>query len=225
VVAQVLGPLLERPHETQDGLKCFYNTAAQGGGGPSYALTVATRSGFEAAKSFAEGVAQSGTGAARVSTVHDLGSDTFSVSSDSGGPDYSLWAVKAGFGIEVNVNDLGQGVNRAHDLAAAALSRLLRARPPRSAWDSRESPAGNRTRRRRSPPGSGRRWISSAIAIWHTRFPPDGDPLCGREGQVRVKMHLACTSDGPRMATAATGASEAAPDRVGLACRAECSPR
>src|SRR5690242_10887367 len=63
VVARVLGPLLERPYETQDGLKCFYNTATQGGGGPSYILTVATRSGFEAAKSFAEGVAQSGTGA------------------------------------------------------------------------------------------------------------------------------------------------------------------
>jgi hypothetical protein len=122
VVAQVLGALLERPYETSDGLECFYNTAAPGGGGPSYILTVTKRSGFEAAKSFAEGVAQSGAG--RVAFGHDLGDDTFSITTDSGGPDYSLWAAKGGVSVEVDVDDIGQGVARAHDLVAAALNRL-----------------------------------------------------------------------------------------------------
>jgi len=124
VVTQVLGALLERPYETSDGLECFYNTAAPGGGGPSYILTVTTRSGYEAAKSFAEGVAESDSKAERFVSARGLGDDAFSISTDSGGPDYSLWAVKGGSGVEVNVNDLGQGVARAHDLIAAALSRL-----------------------------------------------------------------------------------------------------
>jgi hypothetical protein len=124
VVSQVLGPLLERPYETSDGLECFYNTAVPGGGGPSYILTVTTRSGYEAAKAFAEGVAESGSKLERLSTTHDLGDDTFSISTDSGAPDYSLWAAKAGLAVEVNVNDLRQGVSRSHDLVAAALTRL-----------------------------------------------------------------------------------------------------
>lgn len=124
VVTQVLGSLLEPPYETKDGLECFYNTAAPGGGGPSYILTVTTRSGYEAAKAFAEGVAESGSKLERLSTTHDLGDDTFSTSTDTGAPDYSLWAAKAGLGVNVSVNDLGPGVSRAHDLAATALSRL-----------------------------------------------------------------------------------------------------
>ena len=124
VVARVLGPLLERPYQTQDGLECFYNTAVPGGGGPSYILTVTTRSGYEAAKAFAEGVAESGSKLERYTSARDLGDDTFSISTDTGAPDYSLWVAKAGLGIEVNVNDLRQGVTRAHDLVAAALSRL-----------------------------------------------------------------------------------------------------
>lgn len=124
VVTRVLGPLLERPYETKDGLECFYNTAVPGGGGPSYILSVTTRSGYEAAKAFAEGVAESGSKLERFSPAHDLGDDTFSTSTDSGGPDYSLWAAKAGLGVDVSVNDLGNGVSRAHDLVAVALSRL-----------------------------------------------------------------------------------------------------
>lgn len=124
VAAQVLGPLLERPYETQDGLSCFYNTAVSGGGGPSYILSITTHSGYEAAKSFAEGVAESDDKAERYTSAHDLGDDTFSVSTDTGAPDYSLWAIKAGVGVEVNVNDLGKGVSRAHDLVATALNHL-----------------------------------------------------------------------------------------------------
>jgi len=122
VEAQVLGPLLDRPYETSDGLECFYTTAVPGGGGPTYILTVTTRSGYEAAKSFADGVAASG--AEKLVTIRDLGDDAFSISSDSGGPDYSLWAAKAGVGVEVNVNDISQGVTRAHQLVVAALGKL-----------------------------------------------------------------------------------------------------
>jgi hypothetical protein len=122
VVAQVLGGLLEKPYETSDGLDCFYNTAAPGGGGPSYILTITTRSSYEAAKTFADGVAASG--AEKLATIRDLGEDAFSITTDSGGPYYSLWAVKGGAGVEVDVDDITQGVTRAHDLVAAALSRL-----------------------------------------------------------------------------------------------------
>ena len=124
LVTAVLGHLLEKPYETQDGLECFYETAVPGGGGPTYILSITTKSGYEASKAFAEGVAQSDSKAERYAPGRGLGDDTFSISSDSGGPDYSLWTVKAGVGLEVNVNDLSQGPARAHDLAAAALSQL-----------------------------------------------------------------------------------------------------
>jgi hypothetical protein len=123
VVAQVLGALLERPYETSDGRECFYNTALTGGnGGPSYILSVTTRSGYEAAKAFAQGVAQSG--AERFAAARGLGDDSFSISTDTEAPDYSLWAAKAGRAVEINVNDLTQGPARAHDLVAAALGGL-----------------------------------------------------------------------------------------------------
>jgi hypothetical protein len=123
VVTQVLGALLERPYETADGRMCFYNTAlTAGNGGPSYILSVTTRSGYEAAKAFAQGAAESG--AERFAAARNLGDDSFSISTDSGAPDYSLWAAKAGRAVEINVNDLGQGPVRAHDLVAAALGSL-----------------------------------------------------------------------------------------------------
>lgn len=125
VVSQVLGPLLERPAETSNGKDCFYNTEiSAGNGGPSYILSVTTRSGYEAAKAFAEGVAESDSKAERFAITHDLGDDAFSIATDTGGPDYSLWAAKAGRAVEVNVNDLGKGVPRAHDLIATALRGL-----------------------------------------------------------------------------------------------------
>ena len=122
-VTKMAGEPFERPYETSDGLACFYNSAAADGG-PTYILTIITRSGYEAAKAFAEGVAEGDPKAERFVTGHDLGDDTFSISTDSGGPQYSLWAVKGGAGVEVEVNDLGQGPASAHDLVAAALSRL-----------------------------------------------------------------------------------------------------
>jgi hypothetical protein len=121
VVTQVLGPLLEKPYETRDGLDCFYETAVQGGGGPTYILSITTKSGYDAAKAFAEGVAQGDPKAERFASGHDLGDDTFSTSTAG---DYSLWAVKSGAGIEVNVNDPGKGPSRSRNLAAAALNRL-----------------------------------------------------------------------------------------------------
>ncbi len=121
VVTQVLGSLLEEPYETPDGLECFSETAVPGGGGPTYILSITTKSGYEAAKAFAEGVAESGSKAERFASAHDLGDDTFSISTQD---DYSLWVVKSGVGVEVNVNDLDKGPSRSHDLAAAALNRL-----------------------------------------------------------------------------------------------------
>lgn len=59
VVTQVLGALSEPP--SGDGLLCVYNTQLSAEeGGPSYILTVFTRSGYEAAKAFATGAAESG---------------------------------------------------------------------------------------------------------------------------------------------------------------------
>lgn len=123
VVSRVLGALLERPYETSDGRECFYNTALAGGnGGPSYILSITTRSGYTAAKAFAQDVAPSG--AERFASARDLGDDSFSITTDSGAPDYSLWAAKAGRAVEINVNDLSQGPSHARDLVSAALSSL-----------------------------------------------------------------------------------------------------
>lgn len=121
VVTQVLGPLLEKPYETKDGLDCFYETAVQGGGGPTYILSITTKSGYDAAEAFAEGVAQGDPKAERFASGHQFGDDTFSISTES---DYSLWAVKSGVGVEVNVNDLAKGPSHSKDLIAAALNRL-----------------------------------------------------------------------------------------------------
>jgi hypothetical protein len=121
VVAQVLGSLSEPA--SGDGLLCFYNTQVSAGeGGPSYILTVLTRSGYEAAKAFATGVGESG--AAKYASVGGLGADAYSLSTDSGGPQYSLSAAKGGVAVNVEVNDLGPGKARARELAAAALAHL-----------------------------------------------------------------------------------------------------
>jgi hypothetical protein len=121
VVAQVLGALSEPP--SGDGLLCIYNTQLSAGeGGPSYILTVFTRSGYEAAKAFATGAAESG--ATQFASVTDLGADAFSLSMDSGGPAYSLSAVEGGAGVNVEVDELGPAKAKARELAATALAHL-----------------------------------------------------------------------------------------------------
>jgi hypothetical protein len=121
VVAQVLGALSGPP--SGDGLLCIYNTQLSAGeGGPSYILTVFTRSGYEAAKAFATGAGESG--ATRFASVAGLGADAFSLSRDTGGPSYSLSAVEGGVGVNVEVNDLGAGKAKARELAATALAHL-----------------------------------------------------------------------------------------------------
>ena len=117
------GRCLSGPTRPRTGGSAFYNTVLSGGNGdPSYILSVTTRSGYAAAKAFAQGVAQSG--AERFAAARGLGDDSFSISTDTGAPDYSLWAAKAGRAVEINVNDLSQGPARAHDLVATALSCL-----------------------------------------------------------------------------------------------------
>jgi hypothetical protein len=121
VVAQVLGALSEPP--SGDGLLCIYNTQLSAGeGGPSYILTVFTRSGYEAAKAFATGASESG--ATQFASVTDLGADAFSLSMDSGGPAYSLSAVEGGAGVNVEVDELGPAKAKARELAATALAHL-----------------------------------------------------------------------------------------------------
>jgi len=121
VVAQVLGTLSEPP--SGDGLLCIYNTQLSAGeGGPSYILTVLTRSGYEAAKAFATGASQSG--ATKFASVPGLGADAFSLSNDNGGPSYSLSAVEGGVAVNVEVDDLGSGKAKARELAATALAHL-----------------------------------------------------------------------------------------------------
>ena len=123
VVAQVLGALSEPPAGPGDGLSCFYNTQLWAGeGGPSYILTVFTRSGYEAAKAFATGAAESG--ATQFASVTGLGTDAFSLSTDSGGPSYSLSAVEGGVGVNVQVDELGPSKAKARELAASALAHL-----------------------------------------------------------------------------------------------------
>ena len=123
VVAQVLGTLSEPPAAPGDGLSCFYNTQLSAGeGGPSYILSVFTRSGYETAKAFASGAAESG--AAQFASVPGLGADAYSLSTDSGGPSYSLNAVEGGVGVSVDVNDLGPGEAKARELVATALAHL-----------------------------------------------------------------------------------------------------
>ncbi len=123
VVAQVLGTLSEPPAAPGDGLSCFYNTQLSAGeGGPSYILSVFTRSGYETAKAFASGAAESG--AAQFASVPGLGADAYSLSTDSGGPSYSLNAVEGGVGVSVDVNDLGPGKAKARELVATALAHL-----------------------------------------------------------------------------------------------------
>jgi hypothetical protein len=123
VVAQVLGALSEPPAAPGDGLSCFYNTQLSAGeGGPSYILSVFTRSGYEESKAFATGVGESG--AAQFTSVTGLGTDAFSLSTDSGGPSYSLSAVQGGVSVNVEVNDLGTGKAKARELVATALAHL-----------------------------------------------------------------------------------------------------
>jgi hypothetical protein len=121
VVAQVLGALSEPP--SGDGLLCIYNTQLSAGeGGPSYILTVFTRSGYEASKAFGTGAAESG--ATQFASVTGLGADAFSLSTDSGGPSYSLSAVEGGAGVNVEVDELGPAKAKARELAATALAHL-----------------------------------------------------------------------------------------------------
>jgi hypothetical protein len=121
VVTQVLGALSEPP--SGDGLLCVYNTQLSAEeGGPSYILTVFTRSGYEAAKAFATGAAESG--ATQFASVAGLGADAFSLSNDNGGPSYSLSAVEGGVGVNVEVDELGPGKAKARELAATALAHL-----------------------------------------------------------------------------------------------------
>ena len=121
VVAQVLGALSEPP--SGNGLLCIYNTQLSAEeGGPSYILTVFTRSGYEAAKAFATGAAESG--ATRFASVTGLGADAFSLSTDSGGPSYSLSAVEGGAGVNVEVDELGPSKAKARELVATALAHL-----------------------------------------------------------------------------------------------------
>lgn len=121
--AQVLGALSEPASEPGDGLSCFYNTQLSAGeGGPSYILSVFTRSSYEADKAFATGVGESG--AAQFASVTGLGADAFSLSTDSGGPSYSLSAVEGGAGVSVEVDELGPSKAKARELVAAALAHL-----------------------------------------------------------------------------------------------------
>lgn len=102
---------------------CVYNTQLSAGeGGPSYILTVLTRSGYEASKAFATGAAESG--ATKFASVAGLGADAFSLSNDNGGPSYSLSAAEGGVAVNVEVNDLGAGKAKARELLAAALAHL-----------------------------------------------------------------------------------------------------
>ena len=102
---------------------CIYNTQLSAEeGGPSYILTVFTRSGYEAAKAFATGAGESG--ATRFASVTGLGADAFSLSNDNGGPSYSLSAVEGGVGVNVEVDELGPGKAKARELAATALAHL-----------------------------------------------------------------------------------------------------
>jgi hypothetical protein len=122
VVAKVLGALLERPYQSPDGRDCFYETAVPGGGGPTYILSVITRSGYEASKSFAEGVSESGAG--RIVNAPGLGDDAFALTTPTG-QDYTLSAVRGGAGLSVDVDDKSSpGVRNAHALLAAALVQL-----------------------------------------------------------------------------------------------------
>jgi hypothetical protein len=123
VVTQVLGALSEPPAAPGDGLSCFYNTQLSAEeGGPSYILSVFTRSGYEASKAFATGAAESG--ATQFASVTGLGTDAFSLSTDSGGPSYSLSAVEGGVGVNVQVDELGPSKAKARELAASALAHL-----------------------------------------------------------------------------------------------------
>jgi hypothetical protein len=123
VVAQVLGALSEPPAAPGDGLSCFYNTQlSPEEGGPSYILSVFTRSGYEASKAFATGVGESG--AAQFASVNGLGADAFSLSTESGGPSYSLSAAEGGVAVNVEVDELGQGKAKARELVATALAHL-----------------------------------------------------------------------------------------------------
>ena len=120
VVTQIVGQPLQRPYETSNGLQCIYNTTADGG--LSYGLALVTRSNYLVAKEFSEASAENDKGY-RFVPGHDLGDDTFSTSG-ANDPYYTLWAVKGGAGVEVNVQNTGQGPAQAHELVAAALNQL-----------------------------------------------------------------------------------------------------
>jgi hypothetical protein len=121
----VIGKLSEPAYQTPDGLACFYEPAVPGGVGPTIIVTVLKRSGYEASKSFVQGVEESNPGAANYVDIHGVGDDAFSTHGGQGAQDYNVYAALGGRAVNVSVASLTPVARQqAMALTKAALAAL-----------------------------------------------------------------------------------------------------
>ncbi len=123
-VAATVGQLEEPPAESSDGLTCFYNTRqSSDSAGPSYILTITTRSGYEVAKSLADDEAQAQL--VQLAPVRGIGDGGYATAGSANEPDYNVTVAKGGAAAAVQVNSVQSASERqAEHLLAAAVARL-----------------------------------------------------------------------------------------------------
>jgi len=114
-----LGQLSSPAAPSSDGLTCFYNLT----GGPSYIVSVISRSQYELTKTIDTSEAQAGL--VQLTRTHGLGDEGFAISSTSGGPVYNVVAAKGGAAVNVTLDSVEPAnEQRADQLVAAALAGL-----------------------------------------------------------------------------------------------------
>lgn len=123
-VATAIGQLEEPPHESSDGLTCFYNTRQDSeSAGPSYILSIVTRSMYEVEKSVTDGEAQARL--VQVVPIRGIGDEGYSTANSKGGPVYNAMVAKGGAAAGIMVDSVfpasEQGAQRMLAVAVAGL--------------------------------------------------------------------------------------------------------
>jgi hypothetical protein len=119
VVSRLIGPT--DPQRGTSSTGCFYNQSVDNG--LSFIVMVSQRSGYDFAKSFAQGAAT--TGPISFRTVPGYGDDAFQTVQSAGGPDYEFWAAKGGRSLNISVNsDSPADEQKVRDLMQSALASL-----------------------------------------------------------------------------------------------------
>jgi hypothetical protein len=123
-VAAAIGQLEEPPHESSDGLTCFYNTRQDSeSAGPSYILSIMTRSMYEVEKSVTDGEAQARL--VQVVPIRGIGDEGYSTANSKGGPVYNAMVAKGGAAAGIMVDSVFPASERgAQRMLAVAVAGL-----------------------------------------------------------------------------------------------------